>query len=87
MMTEVISTVHQDDPTQGDWCVTGEVNTWVDASCLAMYLVLERHDAILEYTCWLSPANDANHINLAELHATLKVLISYLDCVRAESSR
>jgi len=75
MMAEVVTKVCQDDPTRGDWCVAGrELNAWVDASSLATGVVLERDGAIVEDACWLRPTNDAQHINLAELDATLKGL-------------
>lgn len=52
MMAKVITKVHQDDPAQGSWCITGEeVNTWVDANSLATGVVLDRHGAILEDAC------------------------------------
>ena len=37
-------------------------------------MVLERHGDVLEYACWLCPTNDAQHIDLAELDATVKGL-------------
>ena len=39
---------------------------------LATSMVLERHGDILENACWLCPTNNAQHINLAELDATVK---------------
>lgn len=35
---------------------------------------LERHGDLLEDTHWIHPTNDDQHINLAELNATLKSL-------------
>lgn len=46
MMAEVITKMYH-DLARGDWCVTGEVNAWVDASSLAAGVVLERHGTIL----------------------------------------
>ena len=59
----------------GEWHVSGhELNALVDASSLATGVVLERFSTVLEDACWLRPKNDAQHINLAELDATLKGL-------------
>ena len=59
-----------------DWYIAGEeINSWVDRSSLAMGLMLENPGAILEDACMLRPINDAQHINLSELDATMKVLI------------
>lgn len=71
-IAEVFTKVNQDNPAQGDWCETGEkVSAWVDASSLAMGIVLERHGAILEDACWLRPINDYQYINLGETSSLL----------------
>ena len=58
MIVEMFIRVLQDDPTQRDWCVAGEeANLWVDASSLAMGIVLENCGATLEDVCWLQPIN------------------------------
>ena len=42
MVKETIARVKQDDPAKGDWCVQGdELNVWVDASSLAIGVLLE----------------------------------------------
>ena len=42
MIVEMLTRVQQDDPAQGDRCIAGEeINSWVDASSLAMSVVLE----------------------------------------------
>ena len=65
----------RDDPVQGNWSVSREeLNVWVDASLLATGTVLERHDEILDDECWLHPTNDTQHIDLAELDASVKGL-------------
>lgn len=77
MKAEVVTKVHQDDPSQSDRCITREeVNTWVGARSLAMGVVLERHGAILEDAFWLHPTSDAQHITLTELDTTLEGNIS-----------
>ena len=43
-------------------------------SSLGTGAVLERFGTVLEDAYWLRPKNDAKHINLAELDATLKGL-------------
>ena len=70
---EIIARVSQSDHSQGQWCTTGQdINVWVDASSLVTGVLLERDDVVFKDTCWLRPANDAQHINLAELYAALK---------------
>ena len=72
-MKETIARVKQDDPAKGDWCVQGdELNVRVDASSLAIGVLLEKDGAVVEDACWLRPTNDAAHINLAELDAVMK---------------
>ncbi len=74
-MEEVLARLTCDDPVQGNWSVSGEkLTTWVDASSLAIGLVLEKHGDILEDAYWLHPTNDAQHINLAELDTMVKGL-------------
>lgn len=71
MKAEVVTKVHQDDPSQSDRCITREeVNTWVGARSLAMGVVLERHGAILEDAFWLHPTSDAQHITDRTRHHT-----------------
>ena len=49
-----------------------EMNVWVDASSLAIGVLLEKNGAVIEDACWLRPMNDTMHINLAELDMVLK---------------
>ena len=73
MVKETIARVKQDDPAKGDWCVQrDELNVWVDASSLAIAVLMEKDGAAIEDACWLRPTNDAAHINLAELDAVMK---------------
>ena len=72
MITETMERVMQNDPVHGDWCINGnELTIWVDASSLAMGVTLDDKGSIIEDACWLQPENDMQHINLAELDATL----------------
>ena len=71
MVKEPIARVKQHDPPKADWCVQGdELNVWVDASSLAIGVLLEKNGAAIEDACWLRPTNDAG--NLAELDAVMK---------------
>ena len=73
MVRETITRVTQSDPSLSLWCATGQdINVWIDASSLATGVLLERDDIVFEDACWLRPANEAQHINLAELDAALK---------------
>ena len=55
---------------------------WVNASSLMIGVVLERHETVLEYACWLQPENGAQYINLVELDAVLKGINLALQCQR-----
>ena len=73
MVSEIEDSVEQDDPARGDWCVDDqELNVWIDARSLTIGVALERHETVLEDTCWLRPENDTQHINLVELDTVLK---------------
>ena len=73
MVKETIARVKQDEPAKIDWCMQGdELNVWVDASSLAIGVLLEKNGAAIEDACWLQPMNDAAHINLAELDVVMK---------------
>ena len=75
MMAKMLTRVCRSDPARGMWHVPGyELNAWVDVGSLTTGVVLERIGTVLEDACWLCPKNDAQHINLAELDATLKGL-------------
>ena len=41
-------------------------------SSLAIEIALEANGSVVEYASWLHPANNVQHINLAELDADLK---------------
>ena len=75
MVEETLTRVWQNDPTHGNSCADGEkLNIWVNASSLAISILLEEDGIILEDACWLRPVNNTAHINLAELDAVLKVV-------------
>ena len=73
MIKEVLTRVRKEDPAQGRWCVDGQVfSVWVDASSLATGVSLVYDGAVVEDACWLRPAKDSQHINLAELDVIIK---------------
>ena len=73
MIKEVLTRVRKEDPARGRWCVDGQaLSVWVDASSLATGVSLIYDGAIVEDACWLRPAKDSQHINLAELDAINK---------------
>ena len=44
MVAETITRVKKNDPTRRDWCMQGkEMNVWVDASSLAIGVLLEKN--------------------------------------------
>lgn len=74
MMTEVMERVRQADPARGRWDVTDDkVKVWVDASSLAIGVVVEADGFTIEDASWLR-TDDASHINMAELDSVVKGL-------------
>ncbi|MCH9663309.1 MAG: aspartyl protease family protein [Gammaproteobacteria bacterium] len=61
------------DPAKGDWLVdpAAPINVWVDASSLAVGVVLEVCGNVIEDAAWLRPRNDSAHINLGELDVVI----------------
>ena len=73
MIKEVLIRVCKEDPAWGRWCIDGHaLSVWVDASSLATGVSLVYDGAVVEDACWLRPAKDSQHINLAELDAIIK---------------
>ena len=73
MIKEVLIRVRKGDLARGRWCVDGQaLSVWVDASSLPTSMSLVYDGAVVEDACWLRPAKDSQHINLAELDAIIK---------------
>ena len=52
MIAESVERATHEDPAQGEWCVNGEeMNVWVDASLLALGVLLEKDVAMLKDAC------------------------------------
>ena len=74
MLEETASEVDKNDPVRGRWDVTGSnARVWVDASSLALGVVIEVDGSVIEDASWLRK-DDATHINIAELDAVVKGL-------------
>uniref|UniRef100_A0A5S6QQ93 RNase H domain-containing protein n=1 Tax=Trichuris muris TaxID=70415 RepID=A0A5S6QQ93_TRIMR len=72
LLHEIAAEVESQDPVRGRWDVSGDrARAWVDASSLALGVVVETNSCVVEDAAWLRP-NDAGHINMAELDALLK---------------
>ena len=73
---EIRQKVQDCDPLHGKWAVkdSQEGKIWVDASSLAIGVVVQIGEDVVEDGSWLRKKNDAAHINLAELEAVLKGL-------------
>jgi len=72
MLEDMVQKVKVNDPARGRWDVYGEEATvWVDASSLALGVVIEVDGCVVEDASWLR-AEDASHINMAELDAVIK---------------
>ena len=73
MMEDTVRRVKQNDPAKGRWNVIGEEATvWVDASSLALGIVIEVDGHVVEDASWLRSEDSSAHINMAELDAVIK---------------
>ena len=73
MLGDTVRRVKQNDPAKGRWDVAGdEATVWVDASSLALGIVIEVDGHVVEDASWLRPEDSSSHINMAELDAVIK---------------
>ena len=73
-LEEVQTRVARCDPARGRWDVSGETaHVWVDASSIAIGVVLEVNGEAVEDASWLR-SSEVTHINMAELDAVVKGL-------------
>ena len=73
MMEDTVRRVKQNDPAKGRWDVVGEeVTVRVDASSLALGIVIEVDGHVVEDASWLRSEDSSSHINMAELDAVIK---------------
>ena len=79
MLEDTVRRVKQNDPAKGRWDVVGEEATvWVDASSLALGIVIEVDGHVVEDASWLRSEDSSSHINMAELDAVIKEVNSSL---------
>lgn len=71
---EVVDTVKRKDPVSGVWNVKEKEHgvVWCDASNLALGVILEIGNVVVEDGAWLRKKDDFSHINVAELEAVMK---------------
>merc|ERR1712055_271038 len=71
---DLLKRCHANDPVRGDWRVNrdGAVTVWTDASSLALGVVVQVDDSVVEDASWLRKKDDHFHINVAELEAVAK---------------
>ena len=73
MMEDTVRRVEQNDPAKGRWDVVGEEATvLVDASSLALGIVIEVDGHVVEDASWLRSEDSSSHTNMAELYAVIK---------------
>ena len=73
MLEDTVRRVNQNDPAKGLWDIVGEEATvWVDASSLALGIVIEVDGHVVEDASWLRSEDSFSHINMAELDAVIK---------------
>lgn len=74
VVQEVVEEVRHHDPVRGRWHVPklekGVV--WCDTSSMATGVCFEIDGVIVENVAWLRKKHDYNHIDIAELDATIK---------------
>ncbi|XP_012565776.2 uncharacterized protein LOC105849872 [Hydra vulgaris] len=74
MLTDMIKRTRNNDPAKGIWSVySNEATIWVDASSIALVVVVKFNGNIIEDACWLRK-NDTIHINMSELDTVIKGL-------------
>ena len=64
MVNDMVKRTRNDDPAKGVWNVYGkEATVWVDASSLALGVIVEVDGNIIEDACWLRgmPPNNLRH--------------------------
>lgn len=74
LVNDVMSRLSKDDPVKGVWEVNpcDEAKIWCDASNLAIGVVIEVNNVVIEDAAWLRKKDDCQHINVAELEAIIK---------------
>lgn len=73
-LRETVSEMRKNDPVRGRWDVKGDAaKVWVDASSLALGVVIEVNGQVIEDGSWLRK-DDSGHINMAELDSVVKGL-------------
>ena len=73
MMEDTVRRVKHNDLAKDRWDVVGEEATvWVDASSLALGIVIEMEGHVVKDASWLRSEDSSSHINMAELDAVIK---------------
>ena len=73
MLEDTVRRVKHNDPAKGRWDVVGEeAAVWVDASSLALVIVIEMGGHVVEDASWLRSEDSYSHINMDELDAMIK---------------
>ena len=72
-MEDTVRRVKQNHPAKGRWDVVGgEATVWVDASSLALGIVIEVDGHVVEDASWLRSLDSSSHTNMAELDVVIK---------------
>ena len=73
MLEDTVQRVERNDPGKCRWDVVGkEATVWVDASSLALGIVIEVDGNVVEDASWLRSEDSSSHINMADLDAVIK---------------
>ena len=74
VVNDMVKRTRNEDLAKGVWNVYGsEATVWMDASSLAVVVIVEIDGNIIEDACWLRK-DDTAHINMSELDAVIKGL-------------
>ena len=80
MLEDTVQIVERNGPGKGRWDVVGEEATmWVDASSLALGIVIEVDGNVVEDASWLRSEDSSSHINMVELDAVKKCVNAALE--------
>lgn len=76
MLQEVLQRVKKEDPVKGKWHVSKleKETVWCEASSIALGVLLEMEDSVLEDAAWPRKRDNFNHINVAQLKAVMKTI-------------
>ena len=87
MVNDMVKRTRNDDPAKGVWNVYGNKATvWVDASSLALGVIVKVDGIIIENACWLRK-DDTAHINILHICTDSKAVFYWVTDALTGKSR